>query len=229
MDTSALQALVPKWSMTVSRLAIVLSAAFIFTLTLTAQVQNTGAVLGVATDSQGHPIVHAQVDLTSIERGQSINVFTNQQGEYLFPAVAVGHYTLSANAPGFEQFTANDVVVDAGQNVRQDAKLGVGSVSDSITVPGNSGNTVDTQSATLGMLLDPNIVKDVPIDGNNVVSLAALLPGVSNVNAPTTFTSDTGGPTYNVNGARSTEQSLLQHRFEFSSSGNAPGNIRSVE
>jgi hypothetical protein len=209
MDTSALQALVPKWSMTVSRLAIVLSAAFIFTLTLTAQVQNTGAVLGVATDSQGHPIVHAQVDLTSIERGQSINVFTNQQGEYLFPAVAVGHYTLSANAPGFEQFTANDVVVDAGQNVRQDAKLGVGSVSDSITVPGNSGNTVDTQSATLGMLLDPNIVKDVPIDGNNVVSLAALLPGVSNVNAPTTFTSDTGGPTYNVNGARSTENLFL--------------------
>ena len=47
------------------------------------------------------------------------------------------------------------------------------------------------------------------MDGNNVVSLAALLPGVSNVNAPTTFTSDTGGPTYNISGSRNNQNLFL--------------------
>lgn len=192
-----------------TRTVVMLAGLLLFVSTLPGQVQNTGAVLGTVTDPQGQAIVHARVILNSLERGDSITVYSNQQGQYLFPTIAVGHYILTVNADGFETFTAQNIIVDADQNVRQDAQLTVGSVAESVTVEGSGGNTVDTQTATLGMLLDPNVIKDVPIDGNTAVALAALLPGVSNVNAPTTFTSDTGGPTYNVNGSRSNENLFL--------------------
>ena len=55
------------------------------------------------------------------------------------------------------------------------------------------------------MMIDNKLVENLPIDGQNVVALSALLPGVTNVNAPTTFTSDTGGPTFNVSGSRNNQ------------------------
>jgi hypothetical protein len=58
-------------------------------------------------------------------------------------------------------------------------------------------------------MINQNFVENLPIDGENIVSLAALLPGVSNVNAPTTFTSDTGGPTYSVAGSRGNQNLFL--------------------
>ena len=86
--------------------------------------------------------------------------------------------------------------------------LSNGDASTSVTVEA-SGTTVDTRSATIATVIDPTLVQDLPVDGGNIVALAALLPGVTGVNAPTTFTSDTGGPTYNVSGSRSNQNLFL--------------------
>lgn len=71
------------------------------------------------------------------------------------------------------------------------------------------GSSLDTRSATIGTMLDKNLVENLPIDGENIVSLAALLPGVTSVNAPMTFTADTGGPTYSVSGSRGNKNLFL--------------------
>jgi len=173
-----------------------------------AQLQNTGVVLGNITDNTGSVVSNATVTLTSVERGQSVVKTTNGSGQYLFSSVAVGTYTITITAPGFATVTGDNVIVDADQNVRFDSKLVLKSVDATVTVQAE-GNTVDTQSATIGVLIDDTLIHNLPIDGNNIVSLAALLPGVSNVNAPTTFTSDTQGPGYNVSGARNTQNLFL--------------------
>ena len=69
--------------------------------------------------------------------------------------------------------------------------------------------TVDTQSATLATVIDNALVENLPIDGNNVVAMAALLPGVTNVSAPTTFTDENGGATFAANGSRSNSNLFL--------------------
>ena len=175
---------------------------------LYAQTENAGQVLGTITDSQGQVVPGASLVLVETERGSRLTVTTNSHGEYIFSSVAVGIYTLEASAPSFAKTTETGIEVDAQQNVRLDVKLHPADVQVSVVVNGE-GQRVDTQSATLGLVIDNDMVHNLPIDGNNVVALAALLPGVSNVNAPTTFTSDTGGPTYNVNGARNTENLFL--------------------
>src|ERR1700743_318119 len=71
------------------------------------------------------------------------------------------------------------------------------------------GATLDTRSATIGTLIDNKLVEGLPIDGNNIVALAGLLPGVTDLNAPATNTSDKGGPTYSVSGSRNTQNLML--------------------
>lgn len=173
-----------------------------------AQAQDTGTISGTVNDAQGATVANATATLTSSDQGTQTTVKTNERGEYLFPQVKTGTYTLTVTAPTFQKFVADSIAVNAGENVTIDAPLVLGSASDTVTVEATS-TTVDTRSATIATVIDPQLVNNLPVDGENVVALAALLPGVTNVNAPTTFTSDTGGPTYNVSGSRSNQNLFL--------------------
>jgi hypothetical protein len=175
---------------------------------MTAQTQNTGTVSGNVNDAQGGIVLGATAVLTSTDRNVKVTVTVNERGEYLFPQVTPGVYTLTVTASTFEKFIADTINVNAGENIRIDAPLTRGSASETVTVEAPS-TTVDTRSATIATVIDPELVSNLPVDGENVVALAALLPGVTNVNAPTTFTSDTGGPTYNVSGARNNQNLFL--------------------
>jgi hypothetical protein len=172
------------------------------------QGQNTGSVTGNVTDSQQAIIPSAQVTLTSPERGFSLTAKANAQGEFVFNQVPVGTYSLTVISSGFNNFQATNVVVDANLTAHVNAVMQVGNVTTQVTVEG-SGSTVDTSSATVGELIDNKLVQDLPVDGGNVVALAGLLPGVVNVNAPTTFTGERSGPTYSVSGARNTQNLML--------------------
>jgi len=190
------------------RAALVAGMLLGCTMLVFGQAQNTGTIAGNVKDAQGSAIVGATITIVDPVSNAERTEHTNAKGEYLFNDVAVGTYTLTITAPSFETFVVNAVQLDADQNVRQDAKMFAGSLKTEVTVE-SQGSTVDTRSATLGMLIDKSLVENLPVDGNNVVSLAALLPGVSNVNAPTTFTSDTGGPTFNISGSRNNQNLFL--------------------
>ncbi|MDE1163159.1 MAG: carboxypeptidase regulatory-like domain-containing protein [Acidobacteriaceae bacterium] len=188
--------------------ALLLVVCFGQTSAAYAQGQNTGTVAGNVLDVSGSVVRGASITLTESSLGRVVQVTTNAKGEYLFTQVPVGNYTLKVTAPTFESFIVNGIHVDAETNVREDARLTNGNVEATVTVEA-AGTTIDTRSATIGTMLDRNLVESLPIDGENLVSLAALLPGVTNVNAPTTFTSDTGGPTYSVSGSRGNQNLFL--------------------
>ena len=172
------------------------------------QAQNTGTILGSVTDPSGLVIPNASVTAAEPDKGITRTVTSNKNGEYTLPDMPVGTYILTVTAPGFEAFVEPDVVVDADKSAKIVAKLTVGSTKDTVTVEGQ-GIGVDTDSATIQTLIDPNLVQNLPIDGNNVVALAGLLPGVTDLNAPATNTSDRGGPTFSVSGSRNTQNLML--------------------
>lgn len=188
----------------VAVLAIVLGC----TVMALGQGQNTGTIGGNVLDPQGKVVVGASITLVNTATNAQRTAESNSRGEYGFSDVPVGMYTLTVTAPQFETYVVENLQLDADQNVRTDAKLNVGAASEQTTVQ-SEGTTVDTRSATIGAMIDSKMVESLPVDGNNVVSLAALLPGVSNVNAPTTFTSDTGGPTFNISGSRNNQNLFL--------------------
>ncbi len=171
--------------------------------------QNTGSLSGNVTDALGAFIPNATATLTSPTVGSKLTVRTNESGEYVFPVISIGVYTLTVHAPTFANYVQTNIEIDAAQNVRVDAKLQAASDTEQVTVVDSGSTAIDTQSGTVGTLIDRNLIDNLPIDGNNVVSLAALLPGVVDVNAPTTFTQPDSGPTFSANGSRANQNLLL--------------------
>jgi hypothetical protein len=175
---------------------------------LLAQAQNTGSIFGTVVDPTGAVISGATVTLTNTSNGAERVVTSNKNGEYSLQDIAVGSYVMSVTAEGFETYVAEDLQVDADSNSKIPVKLTIGAKGETVTVE-EGGTTVDARSATLGSLIDNKMVEDIPIDGRNVVAMAGLLPGVSEVNAPTQATNDTAGPTYSAGGGRNTQNLML--------------------
>jgi len=173
-----------------------------------AHAQNSGSVFGTVADSSGALVAAASATLTDSQHGFTRTVTSNGSGEYLFTDVPIGTYTLTVMAKSFETAVDEGIIVDANQNVKLNVKLVLGAATTDVTVT-TEGSTVDTRSATLGTMIDNKLVEDLPINGENVVALAALLPGVTGVNAPTTTTNERNGPTYTVSGSRNTQNLML--------------------
>jgi len=176
--------------------------------TVFGQAQNTGTVAGSVLDSTHSAIPAAAVTLSSEDRGNIYTATSNAQGEFTFNDVPTGSYTLQATAPGFSTYISHHVVLDSDTRLRIDATLNPGTVQAQVEVDADTA-AVDTQGATVAQVIDNVLVENLPIDGNNVIALAALLPGVTDVNAPTTFTDENGGATFTVNGGRSNSNLFL--------------------
>ena len=172
------------------------------------QAQNTGSILGSVVDPSGAVIASATVVAAETEKGVNRTVKSSKSGEFLLPSLPVGTYILTVSADGFETYVASDIVVDADKSQKIIAKMALGDAKETVQVNAE-GISLDTNSATLGTLIDNKLVEDLPIDGRNVVALAGLLPGVTDLNAPATNTSDRGGPTFSVSGSRNTQNLML--------------------
>jgi outer membrane receptor protein involved in Fe transport len=101
----------------------------------------------------------------------------------------------------FLRFRRQPITLDANQNVRVDAPLTVGSINESITVNAEAP-LVDSRSSVMGTLIDGRRLTELPTNGRNVISLAALLPGVSDVSTSQTFTGDRSGATVSMSGTK---------------------------
>jgi Carboxypeptidase regulatory-like domain/TonB-dependent Receptor Plug Domain len=172
------------------------------------QAQNTGSIYGTVIDPSGAVIPNATVQVNEADKGISRTQKTGKTGDYTISSLPVGVYTLTVTADGFQKYVADSITVDADKAAKIVAKMVVGDQDVTVNVDAE-GATLDTRSATIGTMIDNKLVESLPIDGNNVVALAGLLPGVTDLNAPATNTSDRGGPTYSVSGSRNTQNLML--------------------
>ena len=108
----------------------------------------TGSINGVVKDPSGAVAQGIQVTVTSLGTGAVFHATADETGAYFVRGLAPGVYTLSMQAQGFKQFSANNIRVQVNEAVRMDIALQVGSVSQTVDVSG-SVETVDTTSPTL--------------------------------------------------------------------------------
>ncbi len=170
--------------------------------------QGTGTIFGVVTDPSGAAIPAAKVTALLVDRGQVRTVESNERGEYVFPLLTIGMYRVSAESDGFLPFGRDNVELTANSNVRVDAQMALAGTTESITVT-DAVPLVDSRSSTVATLIDSRRVTELPTNGRNVVQLAFLLPGVTQVSAPQTFTGDRDGPQVAISGSRSTQNLFL--------------------
>jgi len=141
-----------------------------------------GTVLGTITDSSGAVIGGATVIIRETGTGISRTTTTNSSGNYTFPDLSPGHYTVTVESSGFKKETrAADVLVD--NTTRVDLPLQPGSASEVITVT-DVPPLLQTDRADISTKLEAQQVADMPLSVNrNFQSLLNLVPGTS----PATF------------------------------------------
>jgi subtilisin-like proprotein convertase family protein len=79
----------------------------------------TGTIAGVVRDDDGVPISLAGVVILQL----NLITYTDTDGEYAFPMVGVGSYTMRAQRYGYVPDSVHNVVVTAGQTTTQDFVL----------------------------------------------------------------------------------------------------------
>jgi hypothetical protein len=140
--------------------------------------QSTGNISGYVRDSTGSVLPGTTVTAVMTEQTTTRTTQTDNEGFFNFIAMPAGHYTITFDASGFEREVRSNVELTVSQDVRVDAQLAVGSVTNQVVVTATVP-LVDTTSSSLSGLVDDQRVVDLPLNGRNIIGLAALIPGIT--------------------------------------------------
>jgi len=137
-----------------------------------------GSILGSVTDTQGSAVVGAKVVVTSVAKGSSEETTTNDSGNFTVSHLIPDIYNIHIEATGFKSYEVRGVQVSADTSANVDAKLDVGSVTDSVTVNGEAAR-LQTESAVVGQVVDNRYTTQIPLNGRDFSQLLLLVPGVT--------------------------------------------------
>src|SRR5215472_12329014 len=138
---------------------------------------NTASIRGMVTDSSGAVVPDAQVTLTNIGTGVQTATKTNPAGEYLFEFLPPGTYKIEVRATGFKVFVRENTTLDLARQLRIDAPLEPGQVTETINVTAQAP-LVDTENGAIGTTIQNQMVTELPLLGRNPQSLVLLGAGV---------------------------------------------------
>src|SRR5689334_1728101 len=119
-----------------------------------------GGLRGTVKDAQG-VIPGATVSLVNQDTGVARETLSNDVGEYSFPGVVPGLYTVRASVQGFKTFEKKDERIGTQQFLTLDIVLEVGAVEETITVAAESP-LIETSNASTGEVLDKQTLETLP-------------------------------------------------------------------
>ncbi|HZS06010.1 MAG TPA: carboxypeptidase regulatory-like domain-containing protein [Blastocatellia bacterium] len=170
-----------------------------------AQSDNT-QISGFVKDPNGAVIANAKVTVRSEARDFERNATTNSEGYYVITQLPSGLYTISVEAQGFKLHKETGKKLDPNVPATVDVLLQTGQVTEVVNVTAST-STVQTETATVGKLVDRQQIENIQLNGRNPLFLALLKPGVNGgALGQFSFGLTTGG--LNINGSR-TQDNLI--------------------
>lgn len=137
----------------------------------------SGTILGTVTDASGAIHPNAKVTAVNENTGFSRTTTADTNGEYSFPSLPTGHYTVTAEVQGFRTLAISNIQLDVDQHAKIDLKLETGAASETMTVVGESP-LVQTSTSELGTTVGNEQIEALPLNGRNFVNLTRTVPGV---------------------------------------------------
>jgi hypothetical protein len=181
--------------MTFVRRIFVLASLAVLLGAPNALAQTTGSITGLVTDASGAVLPGVTITLSG-ERliGGAQTQVSDASGAYRFDRLVPGAYNVKFELQGFRTVERPDVRISAAFVATINGKMEVGSLSETITVTGESP-TVDVRSNVQQTVMNQEILEGIPT-GRDPWSLAKLIPGVQVA-------------TYDVGGTQSMQQSSM--------------------
>ncbi len=168
---------------------------------------DTTQISGFVKDATGAVIPGAVITVTNEATGLTRDVQSNESGYYVVSALTPGFYTVAAESEGFKRTVQTNNKLDASIAASVEIVLEVGSVAESIEVTAQA-ITLQSETATVGRLVDSTQIENIVLNGRNPLFLALLKPGVRGGSlAGFSFGLTSGG--FSINGSR-TQDNVIQ-------------------
>ncbi len=195
--------------------------------------QLTGTIEGMVADPSGRAVAGAQMRVVETTTNAERRLATDQQGWYTAAQLVPGHYRLEVAATGFEPAKTDVLELAAGVTRRADIALKIGTARESALVVAKT-DEVDTAAGGWGSAIEERQLDSLPLNGRDVLDLAAQQPGVT---APASATQalDVGlGEHVAINGNRPSENAFrLDGIYIDDATGSAPssaaGNLLGID
>ena len=155
-----------------------------------------GSIEGTITDNSGAVLPGVTVTVTNTDTGGQRVVVSNESGVYRAPLLPLGTYSVAAELQGFKKFEQKGVSLSAGMTAVINIVLSVGSMSETITVTGESP-VAEPGKIDLGRTIGETEVKNLPLVSRNPYNFAFLQANVTGYE-----NNEFGVPRINANGSQ---------------------------
>jgi len=150
-------------------------------------------------------VAGAKVTITDADRGTSLVISSNGEGEYVASPLKIGRYNVTVEKTGFKKAVAGPIVVDVQERPEVDFTLQVGSINETMTVT-TEAPQLQTETSELGQVVDGERATTLPLNGRNYAQLAQLSAGVAPAEPGSRVSASYG---FSANGARSLQNNFL--------------------
>lgn len=160
--------------------ALVLLLAGIFaTRGLRAQTAASATVVGTVTDQSNAIVPGATIKLTNVATGVSQTTTANETGQYTFPTVTPGTYSVEVTKQGFRKATVQNLLVDIAKSYLVNVTMQVGEVAQSVIVEAGANVQLQTTTSQVGNVINSQEMESLPTLQHNATELITLQPSVS--------------------------------------------------
>jgi len=163
------------------------STLLTFVAVATASAQTSGgAIRGTVSDPSGAMVPEARITIEEVSTGENWRLVSSSVGLYNAPNLPVGKYNVTVKADGFSTAERTNIDVQVGSESVINLQLVLGKSEEKVTVTSQAG-TVDLATSQTGAVNSGEVVRELPLNGRDWTTLAALQPEVSIVrteNAP---------------------------------------------
>ena len=163
--------------------------------------QTTGTIRGTVVDPSGAIVPGAQVTVTLAQAYVNRSSPTSAEGEFVFPALPVGRYTVVVKLAGFREYHQADVEVRIAHVTQVNVSLELGALAQVVMAEAHAP-LVETTNTQMGAVVSDREVTQLPLNARDTYQLLQLQPGVqSQLGSDLFYGSDRAG-VVSVNGGR---------------------------
>ncbi len=153
---------------------------FVFSLFLCASAAHAGIfgqVHGVVHDPQHRPLAGARVDIRAVNSDLIRTAITGQDGSFALSSIALGDYTVTVSASGFES-VQQGLTLMSETSPTLHFELQLGTVMQSVTVE-NSAQTANVNTVTPTTLISRQVIAQTPGADrtNSIAMITDYVPG----------------------------------------------------
>ncbi len=161
-----------------SAFKLMMSALLIslFTIVTVFGQENTGSIKGTVKDPTGASIPGAKVTASSPALVRLLETTSDKEGDYRFPKLPVGVYTITVSQTGFKTSKNEEINVVLGKELTLDVTLSAGAVTESVTVSATA-EAIDITSSKSATNITEKFI-DLTPKGRTFNTILASAPGV---------------------------------------------------